>query len=253
MASRTSVSNKKFLIFSLFFVSLTLLLLTPAPWHIPSRYPDETSLLTLRYSATKTPKWFDFITKDINGKNGKLKIGLINIDEAAKLQSELHGLAETVTIPFERITDDRRWEDFFPEWIDEDERWHRPTCPEIPISSPGSYGKLDVLLARVPCGRGMQTKGARDVFRLQVNLVVADLTVRVGRMNDGMNRMVYVVFVGSCGPMLEIFRCDDLLRHVGDYWIYKPDLTRLEHKLVMPVGTCQIASPHAESGNLGLI
>lgn len=117
------------------------------------------------------------------------------------------------------------------------------------------YLGLDVIVARVPCGgEGKNMKGIRDVWRLQVNLVVANLAVANGwpvqnQASEDMDRTVYVVFMGSCGPMQEIFRCDDLLTHVGDYWIYKPQLRKLKRKVLMPAGSCQIAPPFAETGN----
>ncbi|KAK9219052.1 hypothetical protein WN943_007691 [Citrus x changshan-huyou] len=47
--------------------------------------------------------------------------------------------------------------------------------------------------------------------------------------------------------MVEMFRCDDLVEHAGDYWVYKPDLRRLKHKVLMPVGSCQIAPAFAQT------
>ncbi|KAL2468546.1 putative UDP-glucuronate:xylan alpha-glucuronosyltransferase 4 [Forsythia ovata] len=109
------------------------------------------------------------------------------------------------------------------------------------------YQELDVILARVPCS------GLRDVLRLQVNLVVANLLVRSMRKNNG---PVFAVFTGACTPMWEIFKCDDVLWHKGNYWVYKLELTRLKQKVLMPVGTCQLATPilePAEKGKTALI
>lgn len=107
------------------------------------------------------------------------------------------------------------------------------------------YESVDVVVAGVPCSGG---GNERDVFRLQVNLVAANLTVRSGWREGGVDGTVYVVFVGSCGPMREIFRCDDLTWHEGEYWVYKPDLKRLKQKVLMPVGSCMLAPPFAQSG-----
>ncbi|KAK9219088.1 hypothetical protein WN943_007727 [Citrus x changshan-huyou] len=110
------------------------------------------------------------------------------------------------------------------------------------------YGYLDVIVARVPCrGDGDGGGGMGDVFRLQVNLVVANLAVESGWLKPDVDRPVYVVFVGSCGAMVEMFRCDDLVEHAGDYWVYKPDLRRLKHKVLLPVGSCQIAPAYAQT------
>ncbi|CAL0311228.1 unnamed protein product [Lupinus luteus] len=106
---------------------------------------------------------------------------------------------------------------------------------------------VNVIVAKVPCGG----KENRDLFRLQVNLVVANLAVKSGWVTDFEDhntRKVYVVFVGSCGAMIEIFRCDDLLMKEGEYWVYVPDLKRLKHQILMPIGSCKIAPAYAQPG-----
>jgi glycogenin glucosyltransferase len=114
-----------------------------------------------------------------------------------------------------------------------------------------NYKDLDVVMAMVPCGEGfVEEKGIRDLSRLQVNLVVANLVVETKWLEKFESRNIYVVFVGSCSPMSEIFRCDDLLTHQDDYWIYKTDLKRLKQKILMPVGSCQISPGYAKSGTL---
>ncbi|KAH9689064.1 putative UDP-glucuronate:xylan alpha-glucuronosyltransferase 5 [Citrus sinensis] len=154
---------------------------------------------------------------------------------------------ETVHVRFDHVGEDKKWEDFFPEWIDEDHKWVPPACPDIPMPAQ-DYRYLDVIVARVPCrGDGDAGGGMRDVFRLQVNLVVANLAVESGWVKPDVDQAVYVVFVGSCGAMVEMFRCDDLVEHAGDYWVYKPDLRRLKHKVLMPVGSCQIAPAYAQT------
>ena len=111
------------------------------------------------------------------------------------------------------------------------------------------YKDLDVVIARVPCDKVKENKGIRDVFRLQVNLVVPNLWVRNGWISSpDVNRIVYTVFIGSCEPMLEIFRCDDLVMHQGDHWVYKPELRRLKQKVLMPFGSCQLAPSYAQTG-----
>ncbi|KAF2316882.1 hypothetical protein GH714_042223 [Hevea brasiliensis] len=145
----------------------------------------------------------------------KIRIGLVNVDDDIKSVYDTYGLAETVLVDFEPISK-KKWEDFFPEWIDEH---HRET----------------------------EKEGIRNVWRLQVNLVVANLVAANGWVQKAAEteRTVYVVFMGSCGPMQEIFRCDDLLTRIGDYWVYKPELRKLKQKMLMPVGSCQIAPPYA--------
>lgn len=43
--------------------------------------------------------------------------------------------------------------------------------------------------------------------------------------------------------MLELFRCNDLVRKEGDWWLYEPDLNRLDQKMALPVGSCRLALP----------
>ncbi|KAK1580847.1 hypothetical protein Q3G72_000615 [Acer saccharum] len=188
----------------------------------------------------------------------KSRVVVILVDEddddlVHKIHDTVTSPVETVRVRFDQVDENLKWEDFFPVWIDEDNKWGPPTCPEIPMPSiTKRYEDLDVIVARVPCGdnqtsvfgssgRGGEKKGIRDLFRLQVNLVVAKVAVESGWMLPDVDRTVHVVFIGSCGPMVEMFRCDDLVQHVGDYWVYKPDMRRLKQKVLIPVGSCQIA------------
>lgn len=154
-------------------------------------------------------------------------------DETRTLGSKV----KAVNVRFEPVETGVGWSDLFPEWIRES---GPTTCPKIPMPKFESYKDLDVVVARVPCSES----GLRDVFRLQVNLVVANLLVRSGRMNRG----VFAVFIGRCEPaMWEIFRCDDVMLHDRDTWVYKPELRRIKHKVLMPVGSCQLSPPFPQS------
>ncbi|KAJ6775372.1 UDP-GLUCURONATE:XYLAN ALPHA-GLUCURONOSYLTRANSFERASE 5-RELATED [Salix purpurea] len=179
----------------------------------------------------------------------RIRIGFVNVDDNVKHEYDhMRGQVETVNVDFRPVSGELKWEDFFPEWIDEDARWHEPSCPEIPMPRLEDYGDLDVIVARVPCGNGTEEQGIRDLLRLQVNLVVANLAVVNGLTNGGDDRTVSVIFIGSCGPMQEIFRCDDLMTHLGEYWLYKPELRRLRQTVQMPVGSCLIAPYHKQTG-----
>ncbi|KAJ6757205.1 UDP-GLUCURONATE:XYLAN ALPHA-GLUCURONOSYLTRANSFERASE 5-RELATED [Salix koriyanagi] len=179
------------------------------------------------FSIIKQKSWFDeLIEKKIDSE--PIKIGLVNVDDHVKhAYDRMHGQLETVTVDFRPVSEELKWESFFPEWIDEDARWHQPSCPEVPMPRLEDYGDLDVILARVPC-------------------------VTNGLTKDGGDRTVYVIFMGSCGPMQEIFRCDDLMTRLGDYWVYKPELRRLRQKVQMPVGSCQIAPLDRFTGSQGI-
>ncbi|VFQ83460.1 unnamed protein product [Cuscuta campestris] len=142
---------------------------------------------------------------------------------------------DVVNVEFQRVSERIQWNDLFPEWIDEGNSAQR--CPVVPVPEDlgTKYAGIDVVVAEAPCG-----VNKRDVYRLQVNLIVANLAV------TNRNGPVYVVFVGKCGPMIELFRCDDLLWAQEDVRIYKPNPNKLKQKLAMPVGSCQIARPLVE-------
>ncbi|KAG8374025.1 hypothetical protein BUALT_Bualt11G0088000 [Buddleja alternifolia] len=190
----------------------------------------------------RNPSWFEVVARELRDEN--INIGIVNMDET-KTISEVHANAKTVKVHFDRVQAGIQWSDLFPTWIDENSP--KKTCPELPMPKFEEYKDLDVVVARVPCNE-CEESGLRDVFRLQLNLVVANLLVRSGRKGHGVNRPIFAVFIGCCMPMWEIFRCDDLLWHGGNSRVYKPDLGRIKQKVLMPVGTCQLAPPFAQSG-----
>ncbi|KAF4361231.1 hypothetical protein G4B88_000629 [Cannabis sativa] len=246
--------------FILFFLSLALFLLLA--FSCPQKTPttnnyifSTTTRLDLNQQqhhhhedniviSNKYPEWFEIIAEKLNTTR-KIKLGLVNLDheELDDGLRGLHGLADVVTVRFDTLSGSDRpnWDDFYPEWIDENQTWGTPKCPEIPLPSllESAYDDIDVVVSAVPCGTP-----PRDVFELQVNLVVANLAVRSSSSRSGSDRTVYVVFVGSCGPMLEIFRCDDLMsQQRGEFWVYKPEMSRLKQKVAMPFGSCQLVPP----------
>lgn len=240
---RASSLNISFIFFSLFILLVTISLhlttnQTAVSFLQPESPPEQT--------AGKIPKWFEFVSKNLKEKKN-IKIGLVNANKT--VTNFDHGLTETVAVQFDHVPNDLKWEDFFPNWIDEDERFRQQSCPEIPMPGPDNYRELDVVVAEVPCGNAAKGEGVRDVVRLQVNLLVANLVVWNGWKDFNQDdRTVYVVFIGPCGPMWEIFRCDDLVYNERDVLVYKPDLRRMKQKVLMPVGSCRIAPPIAESG-----
>jgi len=252
-------SCQKLFISSLLLLSVSLTFLVfsfhPKPDHefddhrrqtVPHHHKKPLSIINSHKS------WFDdLIERKIFSQ--RIKIGFVNVDDNVKhAYDHMHGEVETVNVDFRPVSKELKWEKFFPEWIDEDARWHEPSCPEVPMPRLEDYRDLDVIVARVPCGSGIEKQGIRDVFRLQVNLVVANLVVANGLTEGGDDRTVSVIFIGSCGPMQEIFRCDDLMTHLGEYWVYKPELRRLRQKVQMPVGSCQIAPLHRDQTGMFL-
>ncbi|KAL1541441.1 putative UDP-glucuronate:xylan alpha-glucuronosyltransferase 4 isoform X1 [Salvia divinorum] len=190
--------------------------------------------------STNYPGWYDVVSRRVGRE--WFNIALVNMDddEAAALETK----GRVVKVEMGPLDEGLRWSDLFPEWINESSTKTR--CPELPMPEFGRYEELDVVVARVPCSE-CEGSGWRDVARLHVNLVVANLLVRSGRVGGG--RPVFAVFVGCCGPMWEIFRCDDLVLRVGDSWIYRPQLRRIKQLVQLPVGSCQVSPPLAHSGS----
>ncbi|KAL0005916.1 hypothetical protein SO802_013477 [Lithocarpus litseifolius] len=227
MASKTSSSKPKFFIFFILFLSFSLFFIVlsfrPKPNLVNTR--------GLQHQA-KISNGFNLIAKEFKGK--KVKVGLVNVGDKIEATYRFLGLSksniEAVKVGFDRVSKNLTWNNFFPEWIDEDEKWAPPKCPETPLPRVEDYKDLDVVIARVP--------------------LVANLVVRNGWISSpDVNRTVYTVFIGSCEPMVEIFRCDDLVMHQGDHWVYKPELRGLKQKVLMPFGSCQLAPSYAQTGD----
>ncbi|CAN1274004.1 UDP-glucuronate:xylan alpha-glucuronosyltransferase 2 [Linum perenne] len=166
---------------------------------------------------------------------------MVNMDGQEDDVSEWGSIGEVVPIRFERVSRDLfKWQDLFPEWIDEEEETDVPTCPELAMPEYGEYGNVDVVVAKLPC-RYPEEGWGRDVLRLQVHLVAANVAARKGRRD--WNWRTKVVFWSKCRPMIEIFRCDEMVKREGDWWFYQPEMTRLEHKVSLPVGSCKLSLP----------
>ena len=180
---------------------------------------------------------------------GKTKIGMVNMEESDLTQWKRYG--ETIHIHFERVSKFFSWHDLFPEWIDEEEDTEVPTCPEIPMPDFESLEKLDLVIVKLPC-KYPEEGWRREVLRLQVNLVAANLVVK--KVKTDWTWKSKVLFWSKCQPMIEIFRCDDMEKREGDWWLYRPEVVRLQQKLNLPIGSCNLALPlWAPQGNINFI
>ncbi|KAJ9566915.1 hypothetical protein OSB04_002881 [Centaurea solstitialis] len=172
-----------------------------------------------------------------------LKMGMVNM--AGEDLSDWNVVGKIIPVTFQKVSELFEWKDLFPEWIDEEEEMHGTLCPEIPMPDYKKYEYLDMIVVKIPC-KFPEEGWRRDVFRLQLHLIAANLAVRRGRRS--WNRRPKVVVLSKCRPMVEIFRCDDMVVHDGDWWYYEPDMKRLEQKVYLPVGTCNLALPLWEKG-----
>ncbi|CAL0322453.1 unnamed protein product [Lupinus luteus] len=184
----------------------------------------------------KMPSFFSEIGKG-------MKIGMVNMDEYDVSEWSTNG--ETTPIYFEKVSHFFNWTDLFPEWIDEEEESDVASCPEIPMPEFAQYESMDVIVAKLPCMYPKEGWG-RNVFRLQVHLIAANLAVKKGKKD--WKWKTKVVLWSKCRPMMELFRCNDLVKHEGDWWYYEADVKRLEQKVSLPVGSCTLALPLWEQG-----
>ncbi|CDY28292.1 BnaC03g66670D [Brassica napus] len=169
---------------------------------------------------------------------GKTKIGMVNMEEADLTQWKRYG--ETNHIHFDRVSKLFTWHDLFPEWIDEEEDHEVPTCPEIPMPDLERLEKFDLIVVKLPC-KYPEEGWRREVLRLQVNLVAANLVAKKGKTDWTWKSKV--LFWSKCQPMIEIFRCDDLEKREGNWWLYRPEVVRLQQKVSLPIGSCNLALP----------
>ncbi|KAK4751006.1 hypothetical protein SAY87_004488 [Trapa incisa] len=189
------------------------------------------------------PEFLRELLMDIGSRSSssinKKRIGMINMDDDDV--NEWSQFGETVPIRFERVSDMFEWKDLFPEWIDEEEESDVPVCPEIPMPElkEDDDRDFDMVVVKVPC-KHPEEGWNRDVMRLQMHLVAANLVAREGRTRRG---PVVVAMLSRCQPMMEIFRCDDLVKKEGYWWVYEVDLERLHQKVSLPVGSCSLSLP----------
>ncbi|KAJ6831029.1 UDP-glucuronate:xylan alpha-glucuronosyltransferase 2-like [Iris pallida] len=183
------------------------------------------------------------LNKSVHGDH-PMRIGIVNMGPEEEF--DWGSIGEAVAVEFEHVSGNLEWKDLFPEWIDEEEENEGTSCPEIPMPDLSSAEELDVVVARIPC-RQPESGWNRDVFRLQAHLVAARLAARRGR-RDGSGK-VRVAVKSECRPMMEIFRCDDVVGREGEWWMFEVDGERLEEKMELPVGSCMLSMPLWQKGN----
>lgn len=130
--------------------------------------------------------------------------------------------------------------------IDEDleQKDARQIGAEIPMPPFYSYSYMDIIVVKLPC-KYPQEGWKRDVFRLQVHLVAANLAVK---RKKGKNGKMKLIFLSKCMPMMEIFRCKELKKREGDWWYYEPNMAKLAQKASLPIGSFKLALSLREIG-----
>ncbi|KAK4352083.1 hypothetical protein RND71_027601 [Anisodus tanguticus] len=175
-----------------------------------------------------------------NKTEGGMKIGMVNMEGEDVTEWKVHG--HIINVKFEKVSELFEWKDLFPEWIDEEEEMDGKECPEIPMPDFNSYKKyMDMIVVKLPCKYPQEGWG-RDVFRLQVNLVAANLAVKRGKRSLKNGKMK-LIFLSKCRPMVDMFRCEELKKKEEDWWYYEADMDKLAQKVSLPIGSCNLALP----------
>ncbi|KAM0860529.1 hypothetical protein ACQ4PT_046503 [Festuca glaucescens] len=166
-----------------------------------------------------------------------LRVGLLNFygEEMDQWRTVLPRTAAVSTVHLERVSSNVTWEHLYPEWIDEEELYAAPTCPDLPEPAPEGL-EYDVVAVKLPCSGA--AGWSKDVPRLHLQLAAARLAT-AGRSE----KAAHVVVVSQCFPAPNLFRCKDEVIRDGDVWVYRPDVGELRRKLALPVGSCKLAMP----------
>jgi hypothetical protein len=177
--------------------------------------------------------------QQVAGAEDQLRVGLLNFDgeEMDQWRTVLPRTATVSAVHLDRVDSNVTWEHLYPEWIDEEELYAAPACPDLPEPAPAPEGlEYDVVAVKLPCSGA--AGWSKDVPRLHLQLAAARLAA-AGRKPEA----AHVVVVSQCFPAPNLFRCKDEVMRDGDVWLYRPDLGELQRKLALPVGSCKLAMP----------
>ncbi|KAJ0748581.1 putative glucuronosyltransferase [Helianthus annuus] len=228
------------------------LLHSPAVYNTerPSRSGSRASLVerwTNENSPTDNDRYLSHSKVNWNHISGMIRnlpdtneykgVGLLNFNATEINQwKEIIPDAEHIALHLDSVTKTVTWEDLYPEWIDEEEEFDAPVCPELPNIHAPKTPRIDLIAVKLPC---LKTRDwSRDVARLHLQLAVARLAAKSkGR------RSVKVLFVTDCFPVPNLFTCKELVVRKGNVWLYEPDLNKLREKVQLPVGSCELSVP----------
>lgn len=206
----------------------------------------------MRESASRDPQYLSTLDIDwdqipnvvekLTGRNEFQGIGLLNFnDSEVDHWKQLIPDAEHVVLNLDHVSNDITWESLYPEWIDEEEEFEVPTCPSLPKLQVPGKPRIDLVAVKLPCIK--LGRWSRDVARLHLQLEAA----RIASSSKGLHP-VHVLLVTECFPIPNLFTCKDIVVREGNAWLYKPDLHRLREKLLLPVGSCELAVPLKAKG-----
>ncbi|KAJ4790356.1 Hexosyltransferase [Rhynchospora pubera] len=170
-----------------------------------------------------------------------LNVGLLNFNQKEFNQSQTL-LHHSTVLNIHLDQSNTTWDELFPEWIDEEEEYSKPTCPKLPQPSAPKGVYFDLVMVKLPCRR--EGNWSRDVGRLHLQLSAARVAVE---SLIGGGKKVHVLIISKCFPIPNLFKCKRLVTREGDVWLYKPEMDELIEKLKLPVGSCKLALPYSET------
>ncbi|XP_074308620.1 UDP-glucuronate:xylan alpha-glucuronosyltransferase 1-like [Silene latifolia] len=192
-----------------------------------------------RYTSNLQINWDD-ISKVLDNLNEKEyhTMGLLNFNkDELNLWNQIIPDNEQTVLNLNYAKENITWETLYPEWIDEEEEEEVPVCPSLPKLEPPRK-RLDLIAVKLPCRVSKGKNWSRDVARLHLQLAAAGLATSAKG-----NYPVHLLFVTNCFPIPNLFTCKELVKHEGNAWLYRPNLTVLREKLQLPAGSCELALP----------
>ncbi|CAL1362895.1 unnamed protein product [Linum trigynum] len=214
--------------------------------NIVQHWIEEDAAVDSRYISTAEVDWdhISNIFDKLNDTNQYQGIGLLNFN-TSEVKTWKHFLPDVdhVVLHLDHVDKDLTWESLYPEWIDEEEDFKVPTCPNIPkIKFPGKP-RLDIVAVKLPCNKS--GGWSRDVASLHLQLAAASLAASGKSYHP-----VRVILVTDCLPVPNLFTCKDLSLREGNAWLYEPNPHLLRQKTQLPVGSCELSVPLNAKENL---
>ncbi|CAA7396672.1 unnamed protein product [Spirodela intermedia] len=180
------------------------------------------------------------VIKESGYQSVKSKVGLLNFNKTeVNNWQQLLPTSEFVVVGLNSVNASLRWEDLYPEWIDEEEEFEIPKCPTLPEPSVTPTDvQLDFIAVKLPCNRS--GGWSRDLVRLHLQLAAAKLAASA---SGGALHGPQVLFLTDCFPLPNLFNCKDLVAREGSLWLYRPSLRTLRERIELPVGSCTLSIP----------